>query len=260
MIETTFTDAIARVTLTRPDKKNALTFEMFDALTQAGRDLADHPGLRAVILSGAGGAFCAGLDLGTMQSMATKMDEVKTSLTQVDHTGANRFQTPVTVWSELQVPVIAAIDGVCLGAGMQLSLGCDFRIVHPDTRMSLMEAKWGLIPDMGVTQFLPKLMRADQAKLLMMSARMFSGAEAHDMGLATQLSQTPLDASFALAQELSARSPEAVAGAKALVDQGWDGGADALALEATLQRDLIGSPNQIESVMANMQKRAPKFA
>jgi len=259
MIETTITDGIAQVTLARPEKKNALTFEMFDALTQAARDLAKTDGLRAVIISGQGGAFCAGLDLGTMQSMATKMDEVKASLTEVDATGANRFQSPVTAWAHVPVPVIAAVDGVCLGAGMQLALGCDFRVVHPDTHMSVMEAKWGLVPDMGITQSLPKLMRADQAKLLIMSARTFSGSEAAGMGLVTELSETPMDVAMAIARDLATRSPQSLAGGKALVERAWGGGPDALALEAELQRDLIGSPNQIEAVMANMQKRAPKF-
>ena len=259
MIETTITDNIAHVTLARPEKKNALTFEMFDALTQTGWELAKNTTLRAVVISGQGGAFCAGLDLGTMQSMATKMDEVKASLTEVDHTGANRFQSPVTVWAHVPVPVIAAVDGVCLGAGMQLALGCDFRIVHPEARMSVMEAKWGLVPDMGITQSLPKLMRADQAKLLIMSARTFSGSEASGLGLVTELSDAPMDAAMALAHDLATRSPQSLAGGKQLVEHAWSGGSQALTLEAELQRDLIGSPNQIEAVMANLQKRAPKF-
>ena len=155
--------------------------------------------------------------------------------------------------------IATAVAAVCLGAGFQLALGADFRIAHPEAKLSIMEARWGLIPDMGITQSLPKLMRADQAKMLMMTARSFSGVDAAEMGLVTEVSETPLARARALAELLAHQSPDALAGAKRLTEEGWGGGRAALALEAELQAALLGSPNQIEAVMANMQKRAPKF-
>lgn len=259
MIETSVTDGIATVELARPEKKNALTFEMFDALAQTAADLANTQGLRAVVITGQGGAFSAGLDLGAMQAIATKLDAAKADLMDRDSTGANRYQRPVTSWAQVPVPVIAAVDGVCLGAGFQLALGADFRIAHPDAKFSVMESRWGLVADMGISQSLPKLLRADQAKMLMMSAKTLLASEAADMGLVTELHDDPKARALELAQSFAAKSPNALAAAKSLVDQGWAGGTAALALEADLQRDLMGSPNQIEAVMANLQKRSPKF-
>ncbi|MEM6897585.1 MAG: crotonase/enoyl-CoA hydratase family protein [Pseudomonadota bacterium] len=256
IVTTEIEGGIATVTLNRPEKKNAMNFEMFEALPEAASALKD---VRAVILTGAGDAFCAGLDLDLMMSLAGKLDEVRAQMAETDAAGMNVFQRPVTCWAALPVPVIASIDGVCLGAGFQLALGADFRIAHPEAKLSIMEARWGLIPDMGITQSLPKLMRADQAKMLMMTARSFSGAEAAEMGLVTEVSDTPLARARALAELLAQQSPDALAGAKKLTDEGWSGGRAALALEAELQAALLGSPNQIEAVMANMQKRPPKF-
>ncbi len=258
-VTTEIADGIATVTLNRPEKKNAMSLEMFEALPAACAELAETAGLRAVVLTGAGGAFCAGLDLGVMMSFGGRLDEVKAQLAEPDAAGANFFQRPVTCWAGLGVPVIAAVEGVCLGAGMQLALGADFRIVHPDVRMSLMEARWGLIPDMGVTASLPKLMRADQAKYIMMTARVMPGEEAMAYGLATELSEDPLARARTMASELATRSPGSVAGTKRLVEEAWGGGTAALAIEAELQTGLIGSPDQIEAVMANMQKRPAKF-
>ncbi len=158
------------------------------------------------------------------------------------------------------MPVIAAIEGVCLGGGLQLALAADFRIARADARLSIMEAKWGMIPDMGITQSLPKLMRADQAKELMMTARMLSGTEALELGLVTRLADDPMHAARDLAQAFAAKSPDAIAGIKRLVDRTWSlPEGEGLAIEAALQAPIIGAPNQIEAVMANLQKRAPRF-
>ena len=258
----TVKDGIAEIRLNRPQRKNALSMELFEALAEAGEAMKSQAGLRAVILSGEGGDFCAGLDLTVMQSLAGRLDEMRDRLLNPPKgEAANWFQKPCYVWQELDVPVIAAIDGVCLGGGMQLALAADFRIAHPDARLSIMETKWGLIPDMGISQNLPKVMRADQAKELMMSARMFDGTEALQMGLVTRLADDPLSAARDMALELKAKSPEAVAGVKALVDRVWSmAPGDGLAVEAEIQAPIIGSTNQIEAVMANMQKRAPKFS
>lgn len=254
-------EGIATVTLNRPDKKNALSMDLFEALPKMARDLGVEKGLRAVILTGAGSDFCAGLDLAAMQGFASRMDDIRHQmLNPPEGQAANFFQAPVTGWAELNVPVIAAISGVCLGGGMQLALGADFRIAAPGSRFSIMEAKWGMIPDMGITQSLPKLMRADQAKDLIMTARMFDADEALQLGLLTRIADDPLAAARDYAALLSIRSPDAIAGAKTLVDRTWTMAPnDGLTTEATLQAGIIGQPNQMAAVISGMTGQPAKF-
>ncbi len=260
-VEVTLSDGIAEVRLNRPARKNAFSLEMFDALAAAGEGLKTVPDLRVVILYGAGGDFCSGLDLDVMQSLAGQVDEMRVRLlTPAPGEVANWFQKPVCVWQELRVPVIAAVDGVCLGAGIQLALAADLRLCRPDARLSVMEAKWGLIPDMGLSQSLPKLMRADHAKELMMTARMMSGTEAEALGLVTRLASDPLAAARDLAMELAAKSPEAINGIKTLVDRVWTlPQGEGLAVEAEIQAMILGSANQTEAVRANMETRQAVF-
>lgn len=254
-------DGVAEVVLNRPDRKNAWTMEVFDGLAEAEEALAGLAGLRAVILRGAGGCFSAGLDLSMLQVFAGDIAAVKAQmLTPPEGRAANRFQQPVTAWAGLPVPVIAAIDGVAFGAGMQLALGADFRICAPDARLSIMEARWGLIPDMGISQSLPRLLRADLAKDLMMTGRILGADEALQLGLVTRIADDPLKAARQMAQDMLARSPDALAGAKALVEDGWTlPPGQGLALEARLQADIIGGQHQLEMVAANMAGRPPKF-
>lgn len=253
---------VAEVTLNRPAKKNAWTMEVFEGLAAAAAELRGREGLRAVILRGAGGCFSAGIDLSVLQGFAADFDAIRQQmLSPPEGQAANRYQAPVTGWAALPVPVIAAIDGVAFGAGMQLALGADFRIAAPDARLSIMEAKWGIIPDMGISQSLPKLIRADLAKELIMTGRVLEAEEALRLGLVTRLAADPLAAARAMAAELAGRSPDALAASKALVEQAWGmAPGEGLRLEARLQADIIGAPNQIEMVMANMQKRSPRFS
>lgn len=260
MLDIRIENHVAEVVLNRPEKKNAIDLELMDRLSQAGEELGRDTDVRAVVLSGAGDAFSAGLDLSMMQSMVGQLEELRQEvLTPLEGGRSNRFQKPVTVWRDLQVPVVAAIHGVCFGAGMQLALGADFRIASPQARLSIMEAKWGLIPDMGLSQSLPRLVRADVAKELVMTGREVSGTEAVDIGLVTRLDDEPLTAARAMAADLAARSPDAIRGGKALVDAAWSVDPDMLTLEAELQVGIMGAPNQIETVMAQMQKRIPNF-
>lgn len=255
------TDGIAEVTLTRPDKLNAFDQEMFAAISAAGEKLRSEPGLRAVILSGEGRGFCAGIDTGMLMSFAADLDALRAEMKSPPAgQKANRFQHPCTIWADLPVPVIAALHGVCFGAGMQLALGADIRIAAPDTRLSIMEAKWGLVPDMGLTKLLPGLMRADQALELILSARVVEAPEAQSLGLVTRLADDPMAAARETAQAIARRSPDVGTGAKALVRAAWPGDDETLALEARLQADLMGTPNQMEAVMAELQKRAPNFS
>ncbi|MGC9369220.1 MAG: crotonase/enoyl-CoA hydratase family protein [Paracoccaceae bacterium] len=258
-LELTVSGPVAELRLERPDKKNALNFELLEALAAAGQELKARRNIRAVILHGAGGVFSSGIDLELLQGVLGRMDEIRRQmLNPPAGEAANLFQKPVTVWAELDKPVIAAIEGVCFGAGMQLALGADFRIAAPAARLSIMEAKWGLVPDMGITRSLPRLMRADQAKELIMTGRILDAPEALSLGLLTRVCDDPLAAARALAADLAGRSPEAVAASKRLVEAAW-ATPEALALEAELQAGLMGSPNQMEAVMAVLQNRAPDF-
>ncbi|WP_069300723.1 crotonase/enoyl-CoA hydratase family protein [Neptunicoccus sediminis] len=259
-LDITIKDHVAEVMLNRPEKKNALDTQFFDELAAAGEELQGNADVRAVVLYGAGGCFCAGIDTSALMEFSANIDEIRKMLaTPPEHGRGNRFQRPTVVWQELKVPVIAAVEGVAFGGGIQLALAADFRFMAPDAKMSIMEAKWGLVPDMGITQSLPQLMRADQAKELIMTGRVLGAEEALSLGLATWLADDPVKSARTLAAELAARSPEAVQGSKALVDQVWSAGREGLALEGELQSKIIGFPNQMETVMAQMQKRAPVY-
>jgi len=253
---------VVQIQLNRPEKKNAVNIQMLDALRVRAESLEDMADVRCVVMSGAGGSFSAGLDTAIFLEFAKDIEALKIEITNPpDGRVANRFQAPVLCWQELPVPVIAAIEGVCFGAGMQLALAADFRIAAPTAKLSIMEGKWGLIPDMGITQSLPNLMRMDQAKELIMTARILDAHEALSLGLITRIENDPMGAALELANEIAERSPDAIRATKALLNTGWNASRrDALALEAALQAEIIGGHNQIEAVMANIQKRAPKFS
>jgi enoyl-CoA hydratase/carnithine racemase len=259
----TISDGIADVRMSRPDKRNALDGAMFQALAETGERLQTEPGVRAVVLSGEGSSFCAGLDFASFQMMAggdrPAADEGNPGAMKegrITHLG----QQVCWVWQEIPVPVIAAVHGHALGGGIQIALGADIRIVHPDTQMSVREVHWGLVPDMTGTMTLSTLVRADVAKELVFTARVFDGREAHALGLATRLSDHPYDEAMAMAGEIAARSPDAIRGAKHLLNGLLnDGAARQFAAEREVIGSLIGKPNQIEAVMANFEKRAAAF-
>jgi enoyl-CoA hydratase/carnithine racemase len=265
-VSITITDGIADVRMTRADKRNALDNPMFVALAAAGERLKTEPGLRVVVLSGDGSSFCAGLDFGSMSALADAGNgdaaaraegnpgEMKQG--RITHLG----QQVCWVWQEVPVPVIAAVHGHALGGGIQIALGADIRIVHPDTQMSVREVHWGLVPDMTGTFMLSQLVGADVAKELVFTARVFSGTEAKALGLATRLSDTPYDDAMALAREIAGRSPDAVRGAKALINGLLNqGAAEQFAAERARIGALIGRPNQVEAVMSNFEKRPARF-
>ena len=260
-VTVTINDHIAEVALSRPEKMNALDPEMFDAIAAAGEGLKGNNDVRAVVLYGQGDNFCAGIDTSSFGEMIAKIDTIKKDMLNLKPGEiANPFQKPCYVWQELDVPVIASLHGVVYGGGAQLALAADFRIGGPDLKFSIMESKWGLIPDMGITQNLPKLLRADQAKELMMTARILNDKEADSLGLITRRADDPLSAAREFAAALAARAPQSVQGSKRLIEDMWAATpAEGLAREAILQADIIASPNQIEAVMANVQKRPPDF-
>lgn len=251
---------IATVTLSRPEKKNAMSFEMMDELIAVGERLMVAEGVRVIILTGAGNCFCAGVDLTSLMSLMPRMDEMrKKILTPLKGHASNEFQRPVTIWAEQAVPVIAVIEGVAFGAGAQLALGADFRFASLDAKFSIMEAKWGLIPDMGISQSLPKLIRADQAMDLIMTGRVLDMKEAGEIGLVTRVVHDPMEEALQFAEQIIMKSPDAINGTKKLVHGAWGCGKLGLKLEVELQAKIIGGASQMEMVLAQMEKRVPKF-
>lgn len=262
---------VADVRLNRPDKMNAIDSAMFEALTEAGQQLAKEPSVRAVVLTGEGRGFCAGLDMASFAGMASgerkpRRDEPESSgndgglLAKSDESPATVAQNAAWVWRTLPVPVIAGLHGVAYGAGLQIALAADMRIVSPDARLSIMEIKWGLVPDMTGTQTLRHLVRDDVARELTYTGRIISGLEARELGLATQVDENPQQAAYEIAMEIASKSPSAIRADKELLNAAsLISLEEGLRLEARLQGGLIGKPNQIEAVRANMEKRAPKF-
>lgn len=261
-------DGVADVRMNRADKRNALDNAMFTSLAAAGEYLKTQSEIRAVVLSGDGASFCAGLDFGSFQAMA---EGPKTESGAKNESGMNAgamsegrithlAQQVCWVWQEVPVPVIAAVHGHALGGGMQIALGADIRFVHPDTQLSVREVHWGLIPDMTGTLMLSRLVRPDIAKELVFTAKVISGREGFEIGLATHLSDDPRSDAMVLAREIAGRSPDAVRGAKKLLNlQANDGAALQFAHEREVIGRLIGQANQVEAVMSHFEKRPPNY-
>lgn len=254
-VSITVADGIADVRLTRADKMNALDPAMFAGLRDAIDRLGTMPEVRAVVLSGEGRAFCAGLDMASMAGGGSglKLSERSRGL-------SNDAQFVCTGWRELPVPVIAAVHGVAMGGGFQLLSGADIRVAHPDTRMAIRETYWGLVPDMGGFALWRGTVRDDILRELVYTSREFSAAQAQGWGLVTHLDDDPHVRAMAIAREIAGRNPDAVRGCKRLFAEMHDGDtASILLAESVEQVALMGSPNQVESVKANMAKRAPVF-
>ena len=269
-VSITLEDGVADVRLNRADKMNALDNAMFEGLVGAGERLMGEKGVRAVVLSGEGRAFCAGLDMGNFGQMAegprggsaaerqaTGSDE---GLGARSHGVANRAQYACWVWRELPVPVIAAVHGVAFGGGFQVALGADMRYVAPDARMAVMEIKWGLVPDMAGTQLMRHLAREDIVRELTYTGRIFSGEEAFQYGFATRVCTDPYGEAMATAREIAGKSPDAIRAAKRILNQAvLTDPKTGLTQESVEQGRLIGSKNQVEAVLSNMQKRAAAY-
>ena len=260
-------NGVADVRLVRVDKMNALDDAMFEALIATGERLATEKGVRAVVLSGEGRAFCAGLDMGNFGKMAAPKDGAKKEeagmlgrLEKRTHGIVNRPQHAVWVWRQLPVPVIAAVHGVAYGGGFQVMLGADMRYVAPDTKLSIMEIKWGLVPDMAGTQIMRHLVREDIVRELTYTGRVFTGEEAGRIGFATRVTATPREDALATAREIAGKSPDAIRASKRLLNAAVVvDPAAGLLMESVEQDKLIGSKNQIESVMSNLEKRAANY-
>ena len=255
LVMVTVDQQIAHVSLNRAKQHNALNLEMFESIAQSQKHLAKIPGLRAVVLSGEGVDFCSGLDVKALMKSRSAMVKL---LRKWLPWRANLAQIVSTGWRELPVPVIAAVHGRCWGGGLQIALGADFRLVRPDASLSVMEGKWGLIPDMGGTLAMRDVLNRDQAMKLAMTAEVISGTEALTAGLVTALNDDPLKAAHDLAQSLAERSPDAIAAVKKLYRKSWYGSPGmALARETAYQIRVISGANQRIAVRRQLGEAVP---
>lgn len=261
-VKVTIENGVADVRLNRADKMNALDADMFTAIAETGARLKRDQNLRAVVLSGEGRAFCAGLDVERMAAVANGDALLPfAGLDRRTHGVANFVQHIVWLWREMPVPVIAAVHGIAVGGGFQLALGADMRYVAPGTRLGIIEAKWGLVPDMAGTQLMRHLAREDVVRELAYSARVFSAEQAIAYGLATRLEADPRTAALTTAREIASLSPHAIRAAKRLFNQAVSRDAcEGLAAETSEQKALLGSANQVEAVRANIEKRMPNWS
>lgn len=257
-VSCTIEGGVAEVCMTRPEKMNALDLAMCKGLIDVGNRLKTDRGVRAVVLRGEGRAFCAGLDFPSMMGLAP--EDRGWFFDRTADSPANMVQRTGWIWKELPMPVIAVVHGATFGGGLQIALGADIRIAAPDVQLSVMEIKWGLIPDMSGTQTLRDLVRLDVAKELTWTGRIVGAVEAKELGLVTRVADDALAVARTLAKEIAGKSPDAIRTGKQLLEQVWRCGVhEGLALEEKLQRGLLGSPNQMEAVTANFQKRMPVF-
>lgn len=253
-------NGVVEVALSRADKMNALDPAMFDGLIEAAHAVRALSGVRAVVLHGEGRAFCAGLDMGSFAAMADGQGTNMGNLLPREGSIANRAQQTGWLWRELPVPVIAAVHGVAFGGGLQVAMGADVRFTHPDTQWSVLEIKWGLVPDMAGMPLLREVVRGDVLRDLTYTGRVLRGAEAQALGLATHVVDDPLTAARDMAAQIAGRSPHAVRAGKRLLNALSDqSAAELLQAETDEQVALIGSPNQVEAIHAGVQKRAPQF-
>ena len=250
---------IAEVTLNRPDKHNALDSDMFEAIISVGEDLVKDNSLRAVILNGAGNSFCAGIDItsfrgkGINEASENRMQPRKVSI-------ANFYQSAAYVWREIPVPVITALHGAVFGGGFQIALGTDIRYARDDTQFSIMEIKWGIIPDMSITNTIPYLTSIDKALELAIKGKVFDGSEAIALELVTALKKDPLESSRALAKTIAEKSPDAIRAIKKLFYSSWnDSEKESLRREAELQIQVMSQPNQMEAVASAIENRSARF-
>lgn len=249
---------IAHVELNRPDKMNALDIPMFNAIVEAGKQVSENEEVRVVVLSGKGRAFCAGLDLSNFTPDPEA--EMNQSLLPRTHGIANKWQKVAWVWRECPVPVVAAVHGIAYGGGLQIMSGADIKYIHPDTQLSIMESKWGIIPDMSGTQLWRHNVREDVLKELTFTHRKFTGTEAVEYGFGTHVSENPLEDAMNLARKISEVSPSAIVQSKALINKAsYLNEKEGLLLESDLQQKIIRQENQMEAVFSQMQKRSANF-
>jgi enoyl-CoA hydratase/carnithine racemase len=265
-IEFSVENHVAHVKLSRADKMNALDQKMFDAIPMVGQQIRNDPSIRVVVVSGDGGNFCAGLDKSNFSSMlenkGISLDNDQPAVTLADRTHgiANTPQHAVWMWRELPMPVIAAIDGFCLGGGLQIALGADFRYAKANSKFSILEMRWGIVPDMSSTQIMRHMIRDDVIRELTYTAKIFDAKQAKEWGFITDIVDDPLDHAMSVAKQIAYKNPDAIRAAKKIIDASYyQSAGQGLLMESVEQDKIMGTPNQIEAVMAELQKRKPEF-
>lgn len=250
-------DKVATVSLNRPDKMNALDMAQFEAIIEAGESIDKNPEVRSVVIRGEGRAFCAGLDI---NALIGQENIINTPLLPRTHGICNIWQQAVWVWHKLEVPVIAAVHGIAYGGGLQIMQAADIKFIAPDTKLSILETKWGIIPDMAGTQLMYHNIRQDIIKELTYTSRVFSGKEAVEYGFATHVSDDPYSDAWTLAKEISTKSPSAIVKAKKLLNKApYLSARDGLLLESSEQQEIVMKKNQLEAVSSGMEKRVGLF-
>ncbi|MGB1140464.1 MAG: crotonase/enoyl-CoA hydratase family protein [Halioglobus sp.] len=264
-LQVTRNDHIAHVRLNRPEAHNAIESGIMNGLIDFARSMQDPGDIRTIVISGNGRSFCAGLDMSAFAEMQSgelsgDRDDVAAALRDISPGGANRAQQVGWLWQEVPIPVIAAVQGAALGGGLNLALGADIRIVHPDATLAFVEITWGLLPDMSASQSLRRLVALDRIKELVFTGRKFSGEDALRYGIATEVSESPVEDALAMAATIARHNPDALRAAKQLLNQSaLVSVADGLAHEAAVTSRLLGTPNQLEAVGAQLEGREPDF-
>jgi enoyl-CoA hydratase/carnithine racemase len=239
------------VALNRPEKRNAMSFTLLKDLVRTAKLIKKDRSIRCVILTGEAQVFSAGIDLSDLNNPKN----TAYAAWELIKPGQSLFQKAFLIWQELPVPVIAAMEGFCFGAGMQLALAADVRIAHPKTQMSIMESRWGLVPDMGLSRSLKGVIGLDLTKELTLTARIFDAGYAKEIGLVTHLDESPLSRAQALAEEMLSRSPDALAAAKRVLDAMEHDPAKSLRLEKIWQLKLLLGKN---SKLARKKDKNPE--
>lgn len=248
---------VARVILNRPEKHNGLDFQFFKDLRLAAKAIRKNRSVRVVVLSGNGPSFCSGLDFA---SVGRHPFRIFFFFLRMPWRITNAFQEVIWIWRKLRVPVVAAIHGNCFGGGLQLALAADVRFVAPDAKLSVMEIRWGLIPDMTGTVLLTELLPLDIAKDLLFTGRQVLGTEAKELGLATYLCSDPLSDALRYAEELVKKSPDALGAGKLLLQKNRRSRVGCAFLRERLYQLWMGiTPNQRIAMRANFQKSSPQF-
>jgi enoyl-CoA hydratase/carnithine racemase len=251
-------DNVAEIRLCRSEKLNALDQRMFEAIVKSAAEIAVDETVRAIILSGEGKAFCAGIDLESLESLMS--EEGKGRMLARTHGVANLYQQAAWAWRELPIPVIAVLQGVAFGGGLQIALGADMRFCEPKTKMSMMEVKWGIVPDMAGTILLRGLVREDVLRELVYTARIFEAAEAEQLGIVTKVCEDSYSTAMMIARSIARQSPRAVRAAKHLLNETQNSSSsEALLRESVKQFALLGGPDQREALLAYREKRDPTF-
>lgn len=264
-IEISVSNHVAHLQLNRPEAHNAIDGPVMNGLLGFARKMMDPGEVRVIVISGKGKSFCAGLDMSSFAEMASgdlnpDREDVTEAMADLSPAGANRAQQIGWLWQEVPVPVICAIQGVALGGGLNLALGADIRLVHPQASLGLVEINWGLLPDMSATQSLRRLTSLDRAKELAMTGRRFSGTQALEYGLATEVTSNPVEDALAMAAAITRRNPDAIRAIKRVLNaSALVSVAQGLAEEAAASQTILGTQNQMEAITAHFEDRAPHF-